>query len=123
MEGPAVSLPVLTQTRKGWADFGYRPYGPGSDLQFIAGSHALSGLGLLLTVPVRQTQGQALRSSLDAIGTYEAPCSPGPEMLSGGVLPLDLLDARTDSWIKAQKAGAPPSKLKLYQQVAGINKV
>ena len=26
------------------------------------------------------------------------------EMLSGGVLPLDLLDARTDSWIKAQKA-------------------
>ncbi len=29
------------------------------------------------------------------------------EMLSGGVLPLDLLDARTDSWIKAQNgAGA-----------------
>jgi uncharacterized protein (DUF885 family) len=27
------------------------------------------------------------------------------EMLSGGVLPLDLLDARTESWIKAQKAG------------------
>jgi hypothetical protein len=27
-------------------------------------------------------------------------------MLSGGVLPLDLLDARTDSWITAQKAGA-----------------
>jgi uncharacterized protein (DUF885 family) len=27
------------------------------------------------------------------------------EMLSGGVLPLDLLDARTDSWIKAQKVG------------------
>ena len=27
------------------------------------------------------------------------------EMLNGGVLPLDLLDARTDSWIKAQKAG------------------
>jgi uncharacterized protein (DUF885 family) len=26
------------------------------------------------------------------------------EMLSGGVLPLDLLDARTESWIKAQKA-------------------
>ena len=25
------------------------------------------------------------------------------EMLSGGVLPLDLLDARTESWIKAQK--------------------
>jgi uncharacterized protein (DUF885 family) len=27
------------------------------------------------------------------------------EMLNGGVLPLDLLDARTESWIKAQKAG------------------
>jgi uncharacterized protein (DUF885 family) len=28
------------------------------------------------------------------------------EMLSGGVLPLDLLEARTESWVKAQKAGA-----------------
>jgi uncharacterized protein (DUF885 family) len=28
------------------------------------------------------------------------------EMLNGGVLPLDLLDARTDSWIKAQKGNA-----------------
>ncbi len=28
------------------------------------------------------------------------------EMLSGGVLPLDLLDARTNSWIQGQKAGA-----------------
>ncbi len=27
------------------------------------------------------------------------------EMLNGGVLPLDLLDARTDAWIKAQQAG------------------
>jgi uncharacterized protein (DUF885 family) len=27
------------------------------------------------------------------------------EMLSGGVLPLDLLDARTNNWIAAQKAG------------------
>ena len=26
-------------------------------------------------------------------------------MLNGGVLPLDLLDTRTESWIKAQKAG------------------
>jgi hypothetical protein len=26
-------------------------------------------------------------------------------MLNGGVLPLDLLDSRTESWIKAQKAG------------------
>jgi len=28
------------------------------------------------------------------------------EMLSGGVLPLDLLDARTDVWIRAQKSAA-----------------
>jgi uncharacterized protein (DUF885 family) len=28
------------------------------------------------------------------------------EMLSGGVLPLDLLDARTDSWIRSQKLKA-----------------
>jgi uncharacterized protein (DUF885 family) len=27
------------------------------------------------------------------------------EMLNGGVLPLDLLDSRTNSWIQAQKAG------------------
>jgi hypothetical protein len=26
-------------------------------------------------------------------------------MLNGGVLPLDLLDARANSWIKDQKAG------------------
>jgi uncharacterized protein (DUF885 family) len=25
------------------------------------------------------------------------------EMLNGGVLPLDLLDSRTNSWIKEQK--------------------
>ena len=29
------------------------------------------------------------------------------EILSGGVLPLDLLDSRTTSWIAAQKAGKP----------------
>jgi uncharacterized protein (DUF885 family) len=31
------------------------------------------------------------------------------EMLSGGVLPLDLLDARTNRWIAAQKVGATPA--------------
>jgi uncharacterized protein (DUF885 family) len=30
------------------------------------------------------------------------------EMLSGGVLPLDLLESRTDSWIQAQKARVEP---------------
>jgi uncharacterized protein (DUF885 family) len=27
------------------------------------------------------------------------------EMLSGGVLPIDLLESRTDNWIRAQKLG------------------
>jgi uncharacterized protein (DUF885 family) len=31
------------------------------------------------------------------------------EMLSGGVLPLDLLDARTNRWIAEQKAGGKPA--------------
>jgi len=30
------------------------------------------------------------------------------EMLSGGELPMDLLDARTNAWIAAQKAAAAP---------------
>jgi uncharacterized protein (DUF885 family) len=31
------------------------------------------------------------------------------EMLNGGVLPLDLLDSRTDSWIRAQKLAGKPA--------------
>jgi uncharacterized protein (DUF885 family) len=31
------------------------------------------------------------------------------EMLNGGVLPLDLLDSRTNSWIQAQKAAIKPA--------------
>jgi uncharacterized protein (DUF885 family) len=31
------------------------------------------------------------------------------EMLNGGVLPLDLLDARTDAWIRVLKAGSKPA--------------
>ena len=33
------------------------------------------------------------------------------EMLSGGVLPLDLLEARTDRWIQAQKTAPTPAAL------------
>jgi uncharacterized protein (DUF885 family) len=33
------------------------------------------------------------------------------EMLNGGVLPLDLLDARTNSWIQQQKAGVKSAAL------------
>jgi len=29
------------------------------------------------------------------------------EMLNGGVLPLDLLDARTNSWIQREKSQTP----------------
>jgi len=32
------------------------------------------------------------------------------ELLNGGVLPLDLLDSRIDSWIEAQKTAAPSSR-------------
>ena len=31
------------------------------------------------------------------------------EMLNGGVLPLDLLDSRTDSWIRSQKLAGKPA--------------
>jgi hypothetical protein len=31
-------------------------------------------------------------------------------MLNGGVLPLDLLDARTDAWIRGLKAGSKAAK-------------
>jgi uncharacterized protein (DUF885 family) len=31
------------------------------------------------------------------------------EMLNGGVLPLDLLDSRTNSWIREEKH--PPAKV------------
>ena len=31
------------------------------------------------------------------------------EMLNGGVLPLDLLDTRTNSWIQAQKLAQKPA--------------
>ena len=40
----AIDVPALP----GWADFGYRPYGPGSDLRFIAGYHTPSKTQILL---------------------------------------------------------------------------
>src|SRR5450432_2617540 len=44
------------------------------------------------------------------------------EMLNGGVLPLDLLDARTDAWIREQK-GTPDAIAfrALYQELVEIN--
>ena len=53
-------------------------------------------LGQLKFLELRERAGKELGSKFD-IRTFH------DEMLSGGVLPLDLLDARTDSWIKAQK--------------------
>ena len=109
MEGPAVSLQFSHRLSRAGLILATGPTGLGP----ICGPLPVVTRPLrswaTLSRPRSTNSGQALRSSLDAIGTYEAPCSPGPEMLSGGVLPLDLLDARTDSWIKAQKAGAPPS--------------
>jgi uncharacterized protein (DUF885 family) len=55
-------------------------------------------LGQLKFVELRERARKELGSTFD-IRTFH------DEMLSGGVLPLDLLDTRTESWIKAQKAG------------------
>ena len=56
-------------------------------------------LGQLKFLELRQRAQKELGSKFDLRTFHD-------EMLSGGVLPLDLLDARTDSWIKAQKAGS-----------------
>jgi uncharacterized protein (DUF885 family) len=55
-------------------------------------------LGQLKFVELRERARKELGSKFD-IRTFH------DEMLNGGVLPLDLLDSRTESWIKAQKAG------------------
>jgi uncharacterized protein (DUF885 family) len=55
-------------------------------------------LGQLKFVELRERARKELGSKFD-IRTFH------DEMLNGGVLPLDLLDTRTESWIKAQKAG------------------
>jgi uncharacterized protein (DUF885 family) len=56
-------------------------------------------LGQLKFVELRERARKELGPKFD-IRTFH------DEMLNGGVLPLDLLEARTESWIKAQKAGA-----------------
>jgi uncharacterized protein (DUF885 family) len=56
-------------------------------------------LGQLKFVELRERARKELGSRFD-IRTFH------DEMLNGGVLPLDLLDTRTESWIKAQKGGA-----------------
>jgi uncharacterized protein (DUF885 family) len=55
-------------------------------------------LGQLKFVELRERARKELGSKFD-IRTFH------DEMLNGGVLPLDLLDTRTESWIKAQKGG------------------
>jgi uncharacterized protein (DUF885 family) len=55
-------------------------------------------LGQLKFRELRVRAQQALGSKFDIRSFHD-------EMLSGGVLPLDLLDSRTDRWIEAQKMG------------------
>jgi uncharacterized protein (DUF885 family) len=55
-------------------------------------------LGQLKFVELRERARKELGPKFD-IRTFH------DEMLSGGVLPLDLLQARTESWVKAQNAG------------------
>ncbi|HZE42885.1 MAG TPA: DUF885 domain-containing protein [Steroidobacteraceae bacterium] len=54
-------------------------------------------LGQLKFRELRSRAQQQLGSKFDIRGFHD-------EMLNGGVLPLDLLDSRTNSWIQAQKA-------------------
>jgi uncharacterized protein (DUF885 family) len=56
-------------------------------------------LGQLKFVELRERARKELGPKFD-IRTFH------DEMLNGGVLPLDLLQARTETWVKAQKAGA-----------------
>jgi len=56
-------------------------------------------LGQLKFVELRERARKELGPKFD-IRTFH------DEMLNGGVLPLDLLEARTETWVKAQKGGA-----------------
>jgi uncharacterized protein (DUF885 family) len=56
-------------------------------------------LGQLKFVELRERARKELGPKFD-IRTFH------DEMLNGGVLPLDLLESRTEAWVKAQKAGA-----------------
>ena len=56
-------------------------------------------LGQLKFVELRERARKELGPKFD-IRTFH------DEMLNGGVLPLDLLQVRTEAWVKAQKAGA-----------------
>ncbi len=55
-------------------------------------------LGQLKFRELRDRAQKELGAKFDIRGFHD-------EMLNGGVLPLDLLDARTDSWIRAQNPG------------------
>ena len=72
--------------------------GDGS-LHRVAGAGAGYKLGQLKFRELRDRAQKELGPKFD-IRTFH------DEMLSGGVLPLDLLDARTNNWIAAQKVGA-----------------
>ncbi|WP_052191230.1 DUF885 family protein [Luteibacter sp. 9133] len=59
-------------------------------------------LGQLKFLELRQRAEKALGTAFDIRAFHD-------EMLSGGAMPLELLDARTDAWIAAQKAAKPTS--------------
>jgi len=59
-------------------------------------------LGQLKFLELRQRAEKALGAAFDIRAFHD-------EMLSGGAMPLELLDARTDAWIAAQKATKPTS--------------
>jgi uncharacterized protein (DUF885 family) len=59
-------------------------------------------LGQLKFVELRENARKELGPKFDLRTFHD-------EMLNGGVLPLDLLQARTETWVKAQKAGGQAS--------------
>lgn len=59
-------------------------------------------LGELKILALRARAQKALGAQFDVRAFHD-------EMLSGGAMPLDLLDARTDAWIAAVKAGNAPA--------------
>jgi Bacterial protein of unknown function (DUF885) len=67
-----------------------------ADLAAFRGSLKTNKLGQLKLRELRDRASKELAPNFDIRALHD-------EMLSGAVLPLDLLESRTDSWIRAQK--------------------
>jgi uncharacterized protein (DUF885 family) len=74
-----------------------------TDRYIVMPGQALSyKMGQLKILELRERARQKLGARFDIRGFHD-------EVLSGGALPLDVLEARIDRWIAAQQAGAAPA--------------